>query len=128
MPDNIVTLDPRPQDEAFAPTYTVAPGCLISGTPNERGVTQFTSEDGTVNAGVWTCDTYRERIPSYPCDELFVVIEGSVTLTEEGRDPRSYGPGDAFVIRRGTVCEFEATGPLRKFYMTCEPELARGDR
>ena len=91
MPDNIVTLDPRPQAEAFAPTYAVAPGCLISGTPNERGVTQFTSEDATVNAGVWTCGTYRERIPSYPCDELFVVIEGSVTLTEEGRDPRSSG-------------------------------------
>jgi uncharacterized cupin superfamily protein len=51
-----------------------------------------------------------------------LVLEGSVTISEAGYEPQTYGPGDAFVIRRGTVCEFDATGPFRKIYMWYEPQ------
>ncbi len=119
---NLVTVDPRPPDDAYVPTNVVAPGCLISGTPNDRGVTQFTSADGKVTAGVWTCDTYKEQVPDYPADELCVVIEGSVTVTTAGHEPRTYSAGEAFVIRRGTACTWDATGPFRKFFMEYDPE------
>jgi uncharacterized cupin superfamily protein len=119
---NVTTIDPRPPEDSFVPTNVVAPGCLISGTPNDRGVTQFTSDDGSVTAGVWTCDTYREVVPRYPADELCVVLEGSVTVIEDGHEPCTYGVGDAFVIRRGTACTWDATGPFRKFFMEYDPD------
>ncbi len=122
MPVNVISIDPAPPMGTWLPTNVVAPGCLISGTPNDRGVTNFTSEDGRATAGIWACDTYHERVPSYPADELCVVIEGSVTVTEEGHDPCTYQTGDAFVIRRGTSCTWEATGPFRKFFMEYDPE------
>ena len=121
MAPNVVGINPTPPDADFSPTNTVEPGCLISGTPNDRGVTQFASDDGSLTAGVWTCDTYHERVPSYPADELCVVIDGSVTVTEAGHEPRTFGPGEAFVIRRGTVCEWDVTGPFRKFFMEYDP-------
>ncbi len=122
MTPNVVSLDPAPAQAAYVPTHVVAPGCLISGTPNDRGVTQFTSADGSVTAGVWACDTYHETVPRYPADELCVVIEGSVTVTEVDREPHTYRPGDAFVIRRGTVCSWDAQGPFRKFFMEYDPD------
>ena len=122
MPANVISIDPAPPADAWLPTNVVAPGCLISGFPNDRGVTSFTSEDGRATAGVWACDTYRERVPHYPADELCVVIEGSVTVTEDGHSPSTYRSGDAFVIRRGTSCTWEASGPFRKFFMEYDPE------
>jgi uncharacterized cupin superfamily protein len=122
MSRNVITIDQAPPIDAFVPTNTVAPGCLISGTPNERGVRQFTSDDGKASAGVWACGTYREHIPGFPTDELFFVLEGTVTISEAGSEPQTYRPGDAFVIRRGTVCDFDATGPFRKIYMGYEPQ------
>ncbi len=121
MSRNVVTIDPAPPAEAWAPTDVVLPGHLISGSPNDRGVRQFVSDDGKVAAGVWACDTYHEHVPDYPADELCVVLEGTVTITEVGLEPRTYGPGDAFVIRRGTACDWDATGPFRKFYMEYDP-------
>lgn len=122
MSRNVITIDQAPPADAFVPTNTVAPGCLISGTPNERGVRQFTSDDGKATAGVWACDTYHEHIPDFPTDELFFVLEGTVTITEAGSESQTYGPGDAFVLRRGTVCDFDATGPFRKIFMGYEPQ------
>jgi hypothetical protein len=40
-----------------------------------------------VKCGLWACDTYTERLPSYPEDELYVVLEGSVVVTVDGSQP-----------------------------------------
>jgi uncharacterized cupin superfamily protein len=44
-----------------------------------------------------------ERIASYPADELFVVIDGTVVVTIDGNEPQAFSPGDAFFIERGTA-------------------------
>ena len=121
MSRNVIALDSAPPESAYRPTNLVDPGDLISGTPNDRGVTQFTSDDGTLTAGTWACDTYHETVPRYPSDELCVVLEGSVTVTEHGGEAITFGPGDAFVIRAGTTCDWDAHGPFRKLFMEYDP-------
>jgi uncharacterized cupin superfamily protein len=103
---------------SFAPTHLVDPELLLAGSPNDRGVSLFDSDDGRVVCGLWACDTYTERLPSYPADELYVVIEGSVVVTVDGEEPQLFGPGDALVIRQGTACTLEFRGPFRKVFMT----------
>lgn len=122
MSRNLVALDMKLAIESLEPTDSVPVEGLLAGTPNTRGVGFFTSDDGKASAGIWTCDTYREHIPSFPYDELFLVVEGSVTLTEPGSDARTFGPGDAFVIRRGTECDFDVRGPFRKLFMNYDVE------
>jgi uncharacterized cupin superfamily protein len=103
---------------SLIPTHLVDPQLLLAGSPGDRGVTLFESDDGTVKCGIWACDTYSERLPSYPEDELYVVIEGSVVVTVDGERPQAFGPGDALVVRQGTACTLEFRGPFRKVFMT----------
>ena len=103
---------------SFIPTHLVDPALLLAGSPNDRGATVFESDDRTVKCGVWACDTYSERLPSYPEDELYVVLEGSVVVTVDGEEPQTFGPGEALVIRQGTACTLEFHGPFRKVFLT----------
>jgi uncharacterized cupin superfamily protein len=103
---------------SLVPTNLVDPALLLSGSPNDRGVSLFASDDGTVKSGVWACDTYSERLPSYPEDELYVVLEGSVVVTVDGEEPETFATGEALVIRQGTACTLEFRGPFRKIWMT----------
>ena len=103
---------------SFVPTNLVDPALLLAGSPNDRGTTLFESADGAVKCGLWACDTYTERLPSYPEDELYVVLEGSVVVTVDGEDPETFAAGDALVIRRGTACTLEFRGSFRKVFLT----------
>ena len=113
---------------SFVPTHLVDPELLLAGSPNDRGVTLFESDDRRVRCGVWACDTYSERLPSYPEDELYVVIEGSVVVTVDGLEPQAFGPGDALVVRQGTACTLEFHGPFRKVFMTHDGTVDTGSR
>jgi len=114
----------------FVPTNLVDPSLLLAGSPDDRGVTLFESDDGTVQCGVWACDSYTERLPSYPEDELYVVLEGSVVVAVDGEAPETFRAGDSLVIRRGTACTLEFRGPFRKLWMTAgrKDEGARAAR
>jgi uncharacterized cupin superfamily protein len=103
---------------SFVPTDLVDPALLLAGSPNDRGTTLFESDDGTVRCGLWACDTYSERLPSYPEDELYVILEGSVVVTVDGEPPETFAAGDALVIRQGTACTLEFHGPFRKIFLT----------
>jgi uncharacterized protein len=109
---------------SFIPTNLIDPDHLLAGSPNDRGVSLFASADGTVRCGVWACDTYSERMPSYPEDELYVLLEGSLVVTVEGEEPEVFAAGDAFVIRQGTPCTLEFRGPFRKLWMTHDDHAA----
>jgi uncharacterized cupin superfamily protein len=110
---------------SFVPTDYIDPDFLLAGSPNERGVSLFASDDATVHCGVWACDTYSEHLPSYPEDELYVLIEGSLVVTVDGEAPERFAVGDAFVIRQGTACTLEFSGPFRKLWMTHDPSAGR---
>jgi uncharacterized cupin superfamily protein len=65
---------------------------------------------------------YKERIPSFPYNELIVVIEGTLTVTVDGGEPETFSAVDAFAIEQGTACTFEFERPFRKVYMTYEQD------
>ena len=110
----------------YDPSLAVDPELLISGTPNDRGAILFTSGDAKVACGLWACDVYSERVPSYPVDELYVVIEGTLVVTVDGQQQERFDPGDAFVIERGTACVLDFQSPFRKFWMTYDPQPLAG--
>ncbi len=110
---------------SFVPTNLVDPSLLLTGSPDDRGATLFESDDGTVRCGLWSCGTYSERLPSYPEDELYVVLEGSVVVSVDGEGPETFAAGDALVIRQGTACTLEFRGPFRKVWMTHDSTVNR---
>ena len=121
MSRNVVRLDPEIPIDDMEPLESIPPEGVISGTPNTRDREWFASDDGRVSAGVWTCDTFREHISSFPYDELFLVVEGAVTITETGSVPQTFRAGDVFIVRGGTECDFAVSGPFRKVYVNYDP-------
>ena len=114
---NIISIDPTPPMDAWVSEPTSSPPAASSAPappcPNDRGVTNFTSEDGRATAGVWACDTYLEHIPRYPADELCVVIEGSVIVTDESRySPRLRAGMPSH--SHGTSCTSAPIGPFQQ--------------
>ena len=88
---------------------------VLEGAPEEKGALYFERSDGAA-AGVWSCGKYRERIDSYPCDEMCTVIEGTVTITPAGGVPSTYSKGDTFLIRKGFKGTWETNGPFKKYF------------
>lgn len=72
----------------------------VDGNPTMKTWIDYTSDDGAVIAGWWeaTPGTYRA---TYEAWEFVHLIEGRIVITPDGAEPRTVGPGDAFVVEKG---------------------------
>lgn len=73
-----------------------------------------------LSAGAWEAEPFVEEIASYPCDEICVVLEGTIRLRLPDGSAQSFGPGEAFAIAQGTACTWEQDERVRKIYVIRE--------
>jgi len=52
----------------------------------------------------------------YANQEEFLVIEGKATVTPEGGEPASFGPGDFVTMPKDMKCTWKVTEPIKKHY------------
>ena len=119
MATGVTKIDADPPQGSFIYEDHVDAELLISGTPNHHNLTMMESDDGRVACGVWGCGVYKERIPSFPHDELFVVGR---QVGDHGRRPamRRRSPQETRSPSGGhPVFDFQA--PFKKFWMTYQP-------
>ncbi|HZS81478.1 MAG TPA: cupin domain-containing protein [Stellaceae bacterium] len=74
-------------------------------------------------SGFWAAQTGRAEI-AYEVDELCVLIEGLVRLTDETGHVETYRAGDTFLIPNGFKGVWETVEPVRKFYAVYVPSKA----
>jgi uncharacterized cupin superfamily protein len=60
----------------------------------------WTAPDRSTANGVWQCEPSTIRLV-HPYDETFVVVEGRMTFTPAGGEPKTLQAGDVIVIPRG---------------------------
>ena len=75
----------------------------------------YADPTGCFKSGFWASAPGRAEI-SYDKDELCVILEGVVRLTDGAGDSQTYRAGDTFVIPRGFTGLWETLEPTRKFY------------
>lgn len=87
----------------------------IDGTPTMKTWVQHASLDGSVISGTWeaTPGTWHATYKVY---EFVHLIEGRITITAEGADPVTIGPGDAFVVEPGFTGTWRIDEPVRKHF------------
>lgn len=107
----VVRIDPR------SVRVPVEPLGEDSSSPH-AGFTQMASIDDMA-VGVWD-HTVGTSIHTEE-DEVFVVVSGSVVVTEDGAEPLTFRAGDIGVLRSGTRTTWEVTEPLRKIWVAREP-------
>jgi uncharacterized cupin superfamily protein len=84
-----------------------------------RTANLFATGDG-LSAGVWEAEPFTEHVPSYPCDEVCVVLEGTIHLRLPDGTDHAFGPGEAVAIAAGTECTWHQDDRVRKFYVIRE--------
>ena len=73
-----------------------------------------------LSAGVWSAEPHVEHIPSYPVDEICVLLEGTLILRTPDADPQTFRAGEGFSIARGTECTWDEPERIRKVYVIRE--------
>jgi uncharacterized cupin superfamily protein len=107
----VVRIDPH------AVEVPVVPLSQDASSPS-AGFTQVASIDDMA-VGVWDhtegASTHTEE------DEVFIILSGSVIVTEDGEDPIEFGVGDIGILRSGARTTWSVTEPLRKIWIAREP-------
>ncbi len=75
----------------------------------------YADPTGSFKTGFWASEPGRADI-RYDKDELCVIIEGLVRLTNGAGEAQTYRAGDTFLIPRGFTGVWETLEPTRKFY------------
>ena len=80
-----------------------------------RGLTIWSGADGA-EAGIWECTAG----PSYWVqeeNEVIYVLSGTLTVTPDGGQPTTLGPGDVAVFPKGWRGPWEVHETVRKVYV-----------
>jgi uncharacterized protein len=74
---------------------------IIAGSGAEQGYEAFAFKGKAVSGGLWAGEPTTIRVDSYPEDEMFTLISGSLAL--EGKDGKTIRvmPGDTVIVPKG---------------------------
>jgi uncharacterized protein len=95
------------------------PSAIVAGDPQEAAHVFFDRADGKCVVGVWEAQAGTLDYVDYPFDEVCFVIAGRVEITPAGGRIEQFGPGEAFLIRKGFTGRWHMPVALRKFYVEC---------
>ena len=98
------------------------PTRIVAGSPvpqqHVRNV--FTDGTGRFFGGIWRSSQGAWRV-AYTENELCVLTEGKVRISDDAGRSWTFGPGDCFVVPAGFRGLWEVLEPARKFYAIYEP-------
>ena len=113
----VIRLDPQSPMSAWE---SISHDGVVDGELKERRHDYFKadrSDSGSVKVGLWEASAYTERVVDYPCDELMVILEGSVTIIHEDGQEESFKVGDVLFMPRGFTGYWKQDEPMKKIFM-----------
>lgn len=111
----LVSLDPAGSKSGKEVRGPATLGEIVAGTCEQVLDVFMTSESGNFFAGVWTCTTGTMKLTDYPFNEMAVLIEGKIVITDaDSGTVSTFGPGDGFAIRKGFRGTWEMPEPVLK--------------
>lgn len=75
----------------------------------------YADPTGAFRSGFWSSNPSKNEI-AYAKDELCVLLEGTVRLTNSDGQVATYTAGDAFIVPFGFRGTWENIGTVRKFF------------
>lgn len=91
----------------------ITPDWITAGAPQARNRMLSVASDGSAWSMLWSCTPggFRWR---YSFDETIHFLEGRVTITEPGGQPRTFGPGDMIFFPAGAVADWRVEETVKK--------------
>ena len=103
------------------PDMPIEPGWVLEGRPAAQGKVLLQSADKLISSGLWSCTAGRFRWV-FSWDEFVHVLEGEVTIREEGGKSYTLKAGDCAHFPRGLKTEWHVPSFVRKFFTLRTPE------
>lgn len=75
-----------------------------------------------VRAGVWEATSYTEKLDGYPYNEIVFILEGSLSIIDDGGVEELFKPGDSFFIKKGFNGVWKQHETTKIFHMTVDPQ------
>jgi uncharacterized cupin superfamily protein len=111
----LVKIDPTGSKSGKEVRGPATLGEIVEGTCEQVLDVFMTSEKGNFLAGVWTCTPGTMKLTDYPFNEMAVIIEGRIIVTEEDSGTvQEFGPGESLAIRKGFRGSWTMPGPVLK--------------
>lgn len=86
--------------------------------PTVPGAWRYTSlVDGPLEAGVWAADPAVWDETDYPVEEVMVMLDGTLRLTEADGSTHDLRRGDMFHLPRGWAGRWEVVEAMQKIYV-----------
>jgi uncharacterized cupin superfamily protein len=122
-PETLKLLRPDPLAE-LEPSAGPAAEVLLGPAPTQHALEYFEDVSRQWTVGVWDSTPYHRATIAFPRHELMHILDGEVTITEEGFEPRTFKAGDSFFVPMGTRCDWLTTRYIRKIYCIMQPRQA----
>jgi uncharacterized cupin superfamily protein len=116
----VIRLDPN-GDPKTGLTPGKFAGDVIEGDPEECVHRFFLTKRDTMSemrVGVYEGTAYAEKVVDYPCDEMSLVLEGSVTVTDDDGHVEVFEKGDCLFMPQGFNGIWKQSDNFKKFHMT----------
>ena len=84
--------------------------------PMQKNATLFMNETGNMRVGMWESTAFKGKMKAFPYNEFVQVLEGGISVIEQDGNKHEFSAGDVFFVPQGTVCSWQFTGNVRKFY------------
>ncbi|PZQ17855.1 MAG: hypothetical protein DI565_03735 [Ancylobacter novellus] len=98
----LVKIDPAGSNSGAEIRGPATLGEIVDGTCEQVLDVFLASEKGNFLAGVWSCTPGTMKLTDYPFNEMAVIIEGRIIVTEaDSGAVTEFGPGEALAIRKG---------------------------
>ena len=103
------------------PSMPIDPAWIQEGTPTARGTVLTQSKDKLLSSGFWSCTAGKFKWV-FSWDEFVHILEGEVTIREEGGTAHTLKAGDVAHFPRGLTTHWHVPKFVRKFFTLRTPE------
>ena len=122
MPDvptsnnGVVVLDQDALKNELQELNSLFPFEFAGTLPVQRDASVFVNDTNDMFVGMWESAPFESLMRPFPCNEFVQLLDGEITISEQSGRRHMFLPGDVFFIPAGTVCSWNTTGRVRKFY------------
>jgi len=97
---------------------------LESDVPVHHNHSYHADPSGQLTSGVWDTTPMTTKSGTFGRHELMSILEGSVTIREEGVGDHVFKAGDTFLVEKGARISWKNDEYVRKYYVIFEPDEA----
>lgn len=95
---------------------TTDPFIIEGKKPIQNDYNHFTNDSEDMFVGTWDSTPFESKMEPFPVYEFVQLLEGEISIIEEGGSVHLFKAGDCFFIPKGTVCSWKTSGYVKKHY------------